>query len=139
MLFHMHKEQHSNTFRRFKNVCLRIKHRHKLRSGIWDMQKKSGGSQEPKCVTAELIKSDFSLVSQKFKPPSSLTVEQTIIFVMLSGKPGVMLSGGQLMMMIITDYPRMETSDTAFPHLHCSPAHNQVHILATRRPGSIWI
>ena len=39
-LFHMHKEQpHFNTFRRFKNVCLRIKHRHNLRSGIWDMQK----------------------------------------------------------------------------------------------------
>ena len=103
------------------------------------MHKKSGGSQEPKCVTAELIKSDFSLVSQKFKPPSSLTVEQTIIFVMLSGKPGAGLSGGQLMMMIITDYPWMETSDTAFPHLHGSPAHNQVHILATRRGGSIWI
>ena len=103
------------------------------------MHKKSGGSQDPKYVTAELIKSDFSLVSPKFKPLSSLTVEQTIIFVMLSGKPGAGLSGGQFMMMIITDYPGMETSDTAFPHLHDSPAHNQVHILATRRPGSIWI
>ena len=97
------------------------------------MHKKSGDSQEPKCVTAELIKSDFSLISQKFQQPSSLAGEQTIIFVMLSGKPGAGLSGGQLMMMIITDYPGMETSDTAFPHLHCSPAHNQVHISATRR------
>ena len=58
---------------------------------------------------------------------------------MLGGKPGAGLSGGQLMMMIITDYPGMETSDTAFPHLHGSPAHNQVHISATRRGGSIWI
>ena len=112
MLFQMHKEQpHFNTFGRFKNVFLRI---HNLGSGICIK------NQEHKCVTAELIKSDFPLVSQKFKPPCSLTVEQTIIFVMLSGKPGVMLSGGQLMRMIITDYTGMETSDTAFPHLHGS-------------------